>query len=185
MPFLKNSYFGKFFWSFVYTIIYFVGAGITNSMSLTPVLFPLKKRKDAASERRIGWKGVCFPPKWNFALVNNLIRALFPICTLTCRVSSYVSRQEENNRGRSDSAICFYFLVLLKPCFTILSQLTRCKLFHSRNKKRISVQDFSSKKKFKRNIRKCEEQRNPDYVRSKNDWRVPYTSFREDWRQGY
>ena len=39
-------------------------------------------------------KGVYFPPESaSFILINNMIKVLFAVCTLTWRVNSYVSRQ--------------------------------------------------------------------------------------------
>ena len=50
--------------------------------------------KDAVGEGRNGRKGVYFPPdSASFPLINNMIKVLFPICTLIWRVNNYVSRQ--------------------------------------------------------------------------------------------
>ena len=59
-----------------------------------PVPFLSKDGKDAVREGRNGWKGVFFPPELaSFPLMNNMIKVLFPICTLIWRVNNYVSRQ--------------------------------------------------------------------------------------------
>ena len=53
-----------------------------------------KDGRDAVREGRNGRKGVYFPPESaSFSLVNNMIKVLFPICTLIWRVNNYVSRQ--------------------------------------------------------------------------------------------
>ena len=58
------------------------------------VLFPSEDGKDAVREGRNGRKGVYFPPESaSFSLINNMIKVLFPICTLSWRVNSYVSCQ--------------------------------------------------------------------------------------------
>ena len=59
-----------------------------------PVFFPSKDRKDAVREGRNGRKGVYFPPESaSIPLINNMIKVVFPICTLIWRVNNYVSRQ--------------------------------------------------------------------------------------------
>ena len=56
--------------------------------------FLSKDGKDAVREGRNGWKGVYFPPESaSFPLINNMIKVLFRICTLSWRVNNYVSRQ--------------------------------------------------------------------------------------------
>ena len=60
-----------------------------------PYLFLSKYGKDAVSEGRNGRKGVFyFPPESaSFPLINNMIKVLFPTCTLIWRVNNYFSRQ--------------------------------------------------------------------------------------------
>ena len=59
-----------------------------------PVLFPSKDGKDAVHEGKNGRQGVFFSPESaSFPLINNMIKVLFPICTLMWRVNNYVSRQ--------------------------------------------------------------------------------------------
>ena len=56
--------------------------------------FLSKDGKDAVREGRNGRKGVYFPPESaSLFLINNLIKVLFPVCTLSRRVNNYVSRQ--------------------------------------------------------------------------------------------
>ena len=72
--------------------IYHVGAGITTLMSISDgsdrtFFCPVR-------EGRNGRKGVFFPPESaSFTLINNMIKVLFPICTLIWSVNNYVSRQ--------------------------------------------------------------------------------------------
>ena len=59
-----------------------------------PYFFLSKDGKDAVREGRNGWKSVYFPPESaSFPLIYNMIKVLFPICTLIWRVNNYVSRQ--------------------------------------------------------------------------------------------
>ena len=59
-----------------------------------PYFFLSKDGKGAVCEGRKGWKSLYFPPESaSFPLINNMIKVLFPICTLTWRVNNYVSRQ--------------------------------------------------------------------------------------------
>ena len=59
-----------------------------------PYFFLSKDGKHAVCEGRNGRKGVYLPPESaSFSLINNMIKVLFPICTLIWRVNNYVSRQ--------------------------------------------------------------------------------------------
>ena len=59
-----------------------------------PYFFLSKDGKDAVREERNGRKGIYFPPESaSFSLINNMIKVLFPICTLIWRVNNYASRQ--------------------------------------------------------------------------------------------
>ena len=59
-----------------------------------PVPLPSKDGKGVVREGRNGREGVYFPPESaSFPLINNMIKVLFPICTLIWRVNNYVSRQ--------------------------------------------------------------------------------------------
>ena len=70
--FLLISSYRKSFWSFVHVIIYCVGAGITTLMSISygldQCLLLSKDGKDAVYGRRIGRRGVYFPPELAFFL---------------------------------------------------------------------------------------------------------------------
>ena len=48
--------------------------------------------------------------RWHFSFVNIMIKVFFPICTLTWRVNSYVSRQRKGINRRNDSKIFINFI---------------------------------------------------------------------------
>ena len=59
-----------------------------------PYFFLSKDGTDAIREGRIGREGVYFQlESASFSLINNMIKVLFPICTLIWRVNNYVSRR--------------------------------------------------------------------------------------------
>ena len=59
-----------------------------------PYFFLSNDGKDAVREGRNGRKGLYFPAESaSFPLINNMVKVLFPICTLTWRVNNYVFRQ--------------------------------------------------------------------------------------------
>ena len=61
---------------------------------IRPYVFLSQDGTDAVREGRKGRKGVYFPPESaSFLLINNMVKVLFPICTLIWRVNNYVSRQ--------------------------------------------------------------------------------------------
>ena len=103
----------EIFWSFVYIIIYCVGAGITTLMSFSdrsdPYFFPSKDGKDAVREKRNGQKGVHFPARVGiFSFINDMIKVLFPIYTLIWRVNIYVSHQEKVKLGERKVQLLLY-----------------------------------------------------------------------------
>ena len=76
-----------------------------------PYFFLSKDGKDTVHEGRNGRKGVYFPPDWaSFSLINNIIKVLFPICTLIWRVNNYVSRQGKVQRGEMKVQLLLYKL---------------------------------------------------------------------------
>ena len=67
---------------------------------IEPYFFLSKDGKDVVREGRNGRKGVYFPPESaSFSLINNMIKVLFPICTLIWRVNNYVTRQGKVQKG--------------------------------------------------------------------------------------
>ena len=88
---------GNFLSSFVYVIIFCVGAGITTLMSISdgsdPYFFRRKMEKTRAVKEKMDGR-VIFPAKIGiFSFIINMIKVLFPICTLIWSVNNYVSHQ--------------------------------------------------------------------------------------------
>ena len=113
--FLLIFLYGKLLTSSVYVIIYCVGAGITTLMSIFDGLDPYfslsKDGKDKVCEGRNGRKGVYFPQKSAFfPFINNMIKVLFPICTLIWRVNIYVCRQGKVKVGEMKVLFLLYKL---------------------------------------------------------------------------
>ena len=68
------------------------------------VPFPLEDGKEASYEVRNWWKGAFFPPESAaFVFLVNIIKALFPIGTLTWRVNNYVARQGKVIKRKTES----------------------------------------------------------------------------------
>ena len=77
-----------------------VGAGINTLMSISdglgPSIFCRKMEKARPMREEMDGKVVCFPPVSAFFTFDVIIyKVLFPICTLTWRVSNYVSRRKK------------------------------------------------------------------------------------------
>ena len=77
-----------------------VGAGISTLMSISdglgPSIYCRKMEKARPMREEMDGKAVYFPPE--SALLSLMLyfsTVLFPICTLTWRVNTYVSRQEK------------------------------------------------------------------------------------------
>ena len=82
---------------FVYVIIYCVGVGITTLLSISDGsvrTFSVERWKRRGPWGKKWTEGCLFPARVGiFSFVNNMIKVLFPICTLIWRVKNYVSRQ--------------------------------------------------------------------------------------------
>ena len=83
---------------FVYVFIFCVGAGITTLMSISDgsecTFFCRKMGKTrSVKEEMHGRVFISRQSRHLFPLINNMIKVLFPICTLIWRVNNYVSRQ--------------------------------------------------------------------------------------------
>ena len=75
-----------------------VGAGITTLMSISDesdrTLFCRKMEKTrSVREEMDGKVFISRQSRHPFPLINNMIKVLFPICTLIWRANNYVSRQ--------------------------------------------------------------------------------------------
>ena len=83
---------------------------ISISEGLDPYLFLSKDRKDAVHERRNGRRAESslFPARVGiFLFIGNIIRVLFPICTLNWRLNIYVFRQGKGINRKNESTIIF------------------------------------------------------------------------------
>ena len=91
---------------FCLCFIYYVGAGITTLMSISDGsdrTFLCRKMEKTRSVRE-EMDGKVFISRQNrhpFSLINNMIKVLFPICTLIWRVNNYVARQGEVKIGET------------------------------------------------------------------------------------
>ena len=99
---------GESFDLLVSPIIYCVGAGISTLMStsdgLAPYLFCRKMEKTRSVREDMNGK-VYISRQSRHSFVNNMIKLLFPICTLTWPVNNYVSRQGKGINRRKESTI--------------------------------------------------------------------------------
>ena len=77
--------------------IYCVGAGITTLMSISDgsdcTLFCRKMERTRSVRDEMDGKVFISRQSRIFSLIYNMIKVLFPICTLIWRVNNYVSRQ--------------------------------------------------------------------------------------------
>ena len=69
---------------------------------LDPYVFPSKDEKDAVYEGRNGQRGVISRQSWRSAFIDNMIKVLFPTCTLKWRVNNCVSRQGKGINRRNE-----------------------------------------------------------------------------------
>ena len=109
---------GKTLFDILFVINFFVSARNTpfdvHFQRIRLLHYPPKGGKDAAYEGRNAWKGVHFRPESAFfVFILILIKVLFPICTLTWRVSNYVSRQGKGINRRKESTILIMITVWL------------------------------------------------------------------------
>ena len=99
------STYGNFLWSFVYVIIPCVGAGITTLMSfsdgLDPYFFRRKMERTRSMKEELDKDVFIFRQNRYFSFVDNIIKVLFPICTLIWRVNNYVCRQAKVYLGET------------------------------------------------------------------------------------
>ena len=107
--FLSTTSYGKLVWSFVYVVIYYVGASITTLMSifdgLDPYFFSRKMEKTRSMKEEMDGKVFISRQSWHFSFIDNINKVIFPICTLNWRVNIYVSRQGKSINKRNESTI--------------------------------------------------------------------------------
>ena len=78
------------------------------SEGLDPYVFLPKNGKDAVFDRRNEWRGVFSRQSWDFAFADKIIEILFPICTLTWRVNTYISRRRKDLKRKRYKYITQY-----------------------------------------------------------------------------
>ena len=116
ISFTSPKYFINFlFWktSFTfYVIVYCVGAGITNLMSIfegsDPYLFRRKMEKTRSVQEEMDGEVFISRQSRHFSFINNMVKVLFPICTLIWRVNKYDSRQGKGINRRNES----FFIII-------------------------------------------------------------------------
>ena len=129
------------FRSYIYVIIYCVGAEITTLMSnsdgLDPYFFCRKIEKTRSMQEEMDGELFISRQNRHFSLIDYMIKVLFPICTLIWRVSTYVSRQGNGINRRNESTVINIKNVAF--AITLASDVINClfslKLF-PRNKRR-------------------------------------------------
>ena len=114
----------KWLWSLLYVAIYGVGAGITTFMSISdgsdPYLFCRKmERTWSVREEMDGKVFISRQSRHPFPLINNMIKVLFPICTLIWRVNNHVSRQGKVWIGEMKVQILGGLLYKLLPSWAV------------------------------------------------------------------
>ena len=86
---------GKPVWSFVYVIIYYIGAGMTILMSISdgldPYFFRQRMEKTRSMKEEMDGEVFVSHQSWHFSFIDSIIKVLSPICTLNWRVNNYVS----------------------------------------------------------------------------------------------
>ena len=85
--------------------IFRVGAGITTLMSvsdgLDPYFFCRKMGKTRSMKEEMDGEVFISHQSRHFSFLDNMIKVLFPICTLNWRVNNHVSRQGKDRRNES------------------------------------------------------------------------------------
>ena len=74
---------------------------------IRPVLLLLKDGKDAIHEQKTGWKVFITRLSLHFSAVNNIMKVLFPFCTLTWHADNDVSGQGKSLNRRTESSTFF------------------------------------------------------------------------------
>ena len=101
--------------SFVCINIYCFGAGKhldVHFWRLRSYIFRRNLEKTQPIREELEWKGVHFSPELAFLVfIVNLNKVLLPICTLTWRVNSSVSRQGKSINRRNQNTVIFMKIV--------------------------------------------------------------------------
>ena len=111
---LVISNYGKLFQLFVHNNIYCVGAGKSTLMSffddLGRWIFRPNMEKTQPMTEEVDGEVVISRPSRHCLFVVNMNKVLFPTCTLTWRVNSYVSHQGKSTNRRNMSIFVGIFI---------------------------------------------------------------------------
>ena len=106
---LSISSYGKLVWTFVYVVIQCVGAGITTLMSFSDGLEPYflcrKMEKTRSMKEEMDGEVYISRLSRQFTVIDNMIKVLFPICTLIWRVKKLCFPPGKAINGRNESTI--------------------------------------------------------------------------------
>ena len=106
---------GKPFDPIICTIVFCVGAGISTLMSISdglgPYIFRRKMEKTRSMKGKLDRKVFISRQSRHSSFIVNMFKVLFPNCTLSWRVNTYVSRQGKSINRRNESTD------FIKTCF--------------------------------------------------------------------
>ena len=74
------------------------------SHGLDPYFFRRKMEKTQSMKEQMEGELFLFRQSRNFCFIDEMIKVLFPICTLNWRVNNYVRRQGNGIKSRNESA---------------------------------------------------------------------------------
>ena len=101
-----------FFWktSLIFCLCYFLcWRRLTSLMSISdgldPYLFRRKMEKTRSMKEEMGGEVFISARVVIFSFIDRMIKKLFPICTLSWRVNTYVSRQGKDKNRKNGSII--------------------------------------------------------------------------------
>ena len=111
----------KTFWFFVYVIIYCVGMGITTLMFISDGLdrtfFWRKMEKTRSMKGEMHGEVFFSRQDCHFSFVYNMIKVLFPICTLNWRVDNYVSSQGKGINRKNEGTLIIRKIVAFSDLY--------------------------------------------------------------------
>ena len=115
---------GKPVSSFVYVIVYYVGASITTLLSISDgfdlYFFCRKVEKTRSMKEEMGGEVFISRQSWHFSSLGNMIKVLLPIYTLNWRLSTYVSRQGKGIKRTNENTINIKAFLIFWFCFNFL-----------------------------------------------------------------
>ena len=103
------SFYGYLFDLFLYVVIFCVGAGIIILMYISDQsgrkCFRRKMEKTRFMKEEMDGEMFISRQSRHFFFIGNMIKVLFPNCTLNWRVNNYVSRQIKSINSRNESTV--------------------------------------------------------------------------------